>query len=136
MLCGNMPEIRWLLEETVYMIHKRQIAEHGGSDGVRDEGLLLSALARPQNLYAYSEKTPDISALAASIAYGIAKNHPFIDGNKRTALVVSRTFLLLNGFNIKATQEEKYLTFLKLAEGNLSEEELADWFREKLVENE
>jgi len=131
-----MLEIKWLLEETVYAIHKRQIAEHGGSDGVRDEGLLLSALARPQNLYAYSEKTPDISALAASLAYGIAKNHPFIDGNKRTALVVSRTFLLLNGYNIKASQEEKYLTFLKLAEGNLSEEELANWFREKLVENE
>lgn len=131
-----MSEIKWLLEETVYAIHRRQIAEHGGSDGVRDEGLLLSALARPQNLYAYSDETPDISALAASLAYGIAKNHPFIDGNKRTALVVSRTFLLLNGFNIEASQEEKYLTFLKLAEGNLSEEELADWFREKLVGNE
>ena len=129
-----MSEIKWLLEETVYAIHKRQIAEHGGGDGIRDEGLLLSALARPQNLYAYSEIAPDISALAASLAFGIAKNHPFIDGNKRTALVVSRTFLLLNGFNIEATQEEKYLTFLKLAEGNLSEEELAEWFRQKLVE--
>lgn len=128
-----MVEIKWLLEETVYAIHKRQIAEHGGSDGVRDNGLLLSALARPQNLFAYSVETPDISALAASLAYGIAKNHPFVDGNKRTALVVSRTFLLLNGFNIEASQEEKYLTFLKLAEGNLTEEELADWFREKLV---
>lgn len=126
-------EIKWLLEETVYAIHKRQIAEHGGGDGVRDEGLLLSAIARPQNLYAYSEETPDISALAASLAYGIAKNHPFIDGNKRTALVVSRTFLILNGFNVEATQEEKYLTFLKLAEGNLNEEELAEWFRSKLV---
>jgi len=131
-----MTEIKWLLEETVQAIHKRQIAEHGGSDGVRDEGLLLSALARPQNLLAYSEETPDISALAASLAYGIAKNHPFIDGNKRTALVVARTFLLLNGFNIEATQEEKYLTFLKLAEGNLSEEELAEWFRQKLIQNE
>lgn len=129
-----MQEIKWLLEETVYAIHKRQIAEHGGSDGVRDDGLLLSALARPQNLYAYSEETPDISALAASLAYGIAKNHPFIDGNKRTALVVSRTFLLVNGFNIEASQEEKYLTFLKLAEGNLNEEELADWILLKLVQ--
>ena len=128
-----MSEIKWLLEETVYAIHKRQIAEHGGSDGVRDEGLLLSALARPQNLLAYSEETPDISALAASLAYGIAKNHPFIDGNKRTALVVARTFLLLNGFSLEATQEEKYLTFLKLAEGNLSEEELAEWIRQKVV---
>jgi death on curing protein len=127
-----MPEIKWLLEETVYAIHKRQIAEHGGGDGLRDEGLLLSALARPQNLLAYSEETPLISALAASLAYGIAKNHPFVDGNKRTALVVSRTFLLLNGYELNASQEEKYLTFLKLAEGNLSEEELADWFKEKL----
>lgn len=131
-----MSEIKWLLEETVQAIHKRQIAEHGGSDGVSDEGLLLSALARPQNLLAYSEDSPDISALVASLAYGIAKNHPFIDGNKRTALVVARTFLLLNGFNIEATQEEKYLTFLKLAEGNLSEERLAGWIREKLFQNE
>jgi death-on-curing protein len=130
-----MNEIRWLLEETVQAIHKRQIAEHGGNDGVRDEGLLLSALGRPQNLLAYSEITPDISALAASLAYGIAKNHPFIDGNKRTALVAARTFLLLNGFNIEATQEEKYLNFLKLAEGNLSEEELADWIRLRLIQN-
>lgn len=127
-----MSEIKWLLEETVYAIHKRQISEHGGSDGVRDEGLLLSALARPQNLLAYSEETPDISALAASYGFGIAKNHPFIDGNKRTALVVTRTFLLLNGFNLNATQEEKYLTFLKLAEGNLTEEELAAWIKEKI----
>lgn len=128
--------IRWLLDETVYAIHRRQIAEHGGRDGVRDEGLLASALARPQNLLASSEKTPDISALASALAYGMAKNHPFIDGNKRTALVVSRTFLLLNGFDIVATQEEKYLTLLKLAEGNLSEDELTDWFRRKLTENE
>jgi len=127
-----MSEIKWLLEETVYAIHKRQIAEHGGSDGVRDEGLMLSALARPQNLLAYSEETPDISALAAAYAFGITKNHPFIDGNKRTALVVMRTFLLLNGFSLNAYQEEKYLTFLKLAESSLSEEELTDWIREKI----
>lgn len=127
-----MNEPKWLLEETVYAIHKRQIAEHGGRDGLRDGGLMLSALARPQNLLAYSEETPDTSALAASYGFGIAKNHPFIDGNKRTALVVARTFLLFNGFNLNATQEEKYLTFLKLAEGNLSEEELAAWIREKI----
>jgi death on curing protein len=128
-----MSEIKWLLEETVYAIHKRQIAEHGGGgDGVRDEGLLLSALARPQNILAYVEDA-DIATLAAALAYGIAKNHPFIDGNKRTALVVMRTFLLLNGYNLSATQEEKYLTFLKLAEGNLTEDDLADWVREKLI---
>jgi len=131
-----MEEIRWLLEETVYAIQKRQIAEHGGSDGVREEGLLLSALARPQNLLAYSEEPPDISGLAAALAYGIAKNHSFIDGNKRTALVVARTFLLLNDFNLNASQEEKYLTFLRLAEGNLSESELAEWIRKNLSQIE
>jgi len=131
-----MAEIKWLLEETVYAIHKRQIAEHGGSDGVRDEGLLLSALARPQNLLAYSEETPDIAQLAAALAYGIAKNHPFIDGNKRTALVIVRTFLLLNGFSLDASQEEKYLTFLRLAEGSVNEAELAEWVRRNLSQNE
>jgi death on curing protein len=128
-----MNEIKWLLEETVLAIHKRQIAEHGGLDGVRDHGLLSSALARPQNLLAYSEGTANISALAAAYAFGIARNHPFNDGNKRTALVVMRTFLLLNEHNINATQEEKYLTFLKLAEGNLSEEELVEWIEQKLT---
>ena len=132
----KMKEIRWLLEETIYAIHKRQIAEHGGGDGLCDEGLLLSALARPQNLFAYSEDPPDFSALTASLAFGIAKNHPFIDGNKRTALVVSRTLLLLNGYDVDASQEEKYLTFLQLAEGVLSEEELADWFRRKLIRSD
>jgi death-on-curing protein len=131
-----MDEIRWLLEETVYAIHKRQIAEHGGSDSVRDECLLISALARPQNLIGYGEERPDISGLAAALAFGIAKNHPFIDGNKRTALVVARTFLLLNGINLNASQEEKYLTFLRLAEGNLSESELAEWMRKHLTQNE
>ncbi|HXG82943.1 MAG TPA: type II toxin-antitoxin system death-on-curing family toxin [Pyrinomonadaceae bacterium] len=127
-----MPEIKWLLEETVYAVNKRQIAEHGGGDGIRDENLLLSALARPQNLAAYSQDTPDIASLAAAYAFGIAKNHPFIDGNKRTALVIMRTFLLLNGFTLNASQEEKYMTFLKLAEGNLSEQELEIWIRERI----
>ena len=126
-----MSEIKWLLEETVLAIHKRQIAEHGGSDGVRDAGLLSSALARPQNLLAYSEETPDVPALAAAYSFGVAKNHPFIDGNKRTALVVMRTFLQLNNYNLNAGQEEKYLIFLQLAEGSLSEEELTDWIRKR-----
>lgn len=112
-------------------IHCQQIAEHGGSDGLRDAGLLNSAMARPRNLRAYSDADapPDLARLAASYAYGIARNHPFIDGNKRTALVVARTFLLINGENLWATQDEKYTTFLALAEGRLSEEELADWIR-------
>lgn len=124
-----MAEIVWLLEETVRAVHSRQISEHGGRPGIRDEGLLLSALARPQNLAAYGEPPPDLAALAASYAFGIARNHPFIDGNKRVALVAARTFLLINGADMEATQEEKYVTFLRLAEGGLSEDELAEWLR-------
>lgn len=124
-----MAKIIWLLEETVRAIHSRQIAEHGGSPGLRDEGLLLSALARPQNLAAYGDPAPDLAALAAAYAHGIARNHPFIDGNKRVALVAARTFLLINGADLEASQEEKYVTFLRLAEGGLSEDELAGWLR-------
>lgn len=113
-------------------IHKRQIAEHGGSDGTRDEGLLSSALARLQNTYAYADSA-DIADLAAAYAFGIAKNHPFIDGNKRTAYVVMRTFLRLNGFDIEAGPEDKYITVLKLAEGSLSEVELSAWIRDHLI---
>lgn len=127
-----MPKIVWLLEETITAIHHRQIAEHGGSEGLRDEGLLLSALARPQNLLAYREPAPDLASLAAAYAYGIARNHPFVDGNKRTALVAARTFLILNGVDLEATQDDKVLTFLSLAEGAVSEDELADWIRKRI----
>lgn len=127
-----MAEIVWLLEEAVRAINERQIAEHGGGRGLRDEGLLQSALARPRQLAAYADPPPDLAALAAAYAFGVARNHPFIDGNKRVALVASRTFLLVNGANLEADQEEKYLTFLRLAEGSLSEEELADWIRRRL----
>lgn len=121
-------ELKWVRVEAVIAIHKRQITEHGGSDGVRDEGLLLSALARPQNLLAYGEDV-DIAALVAAYAFGIAKNHPFIDGNKRTALVVLRTFVSLNGYSLDASEEDKYTTILNLAEGNLTEEQLGEWVR-------
>ena len=127
-----MTKIVWLFEETVTAIHHRQVAEHGGSEGLRDEGLLSSALARPQNLLAYGEPRPDLASLAAAYAYGIARNHPFVDGNKRTALVAARTFLILNGVDLDATQDEKVLTFLNLAEGVISEEELADWIRKRI----
>jgi len=127
-----MLEVIWLLEETVIAIHHRQIAEHGGGEGVRDEGLLASALARPQNLLAYGQPQPDLAALAAAYAFGIARDHPFVDGNKRTALVVVRTFLLLNGVDLEAGQDEKFLTFLQLAEGSLTEAELADWIRNRI----
>ncbi len=124
--------MRWLDVNLIIAIHKRQIAEHGGSDGIRDTGLLESALARPPNIAA-NEPDADIAQLAAAYGFGIAKNHPFVDGNKRTALVATRTFLLLNGFQIAASQEEKYFTFIALADGSLSEDELAAWIRERLV---
>jgi death-on-curing protein len=122
----------WVREDVVLALHLRQLAEHGGGEGVRDDGLLRSALARPQNLLVYGDPPPDLASLAAAYAYGIARNHPFVDGNKRTALVVARLFLLLNGVNLVATQEEKYLTFLKLAAGELSEGELTNWVRAHL----
>lgn len=124
-------DYKWVLFDTVLAIHKRQIAEHGGGDGLRDEGLLLSALARPQNLEAYIHDA-DLAALAGAYAFGIAKNHPFIDGNRRSALAVMRTFILLNGGDFVATQEEKYVTLLSLAEGSLGEDELVDWIRAKI----
>jgi len=124
--------MKWLLINAVVAMHQRQIAEHGGSDGVRDLGLLESALPRPENIAAY-EPEADIARLTAAYAFGIAKNHPFIDGNKRTALVAMRTFLRLNGFNLNATPTDKYLTIITLAEGSLSEEALIDWLRERVV---
>lgn len=125
--------MKWLRTDAVLAMHKRQIAEHGGGGGVRDLGLLESALARPQNIAVY-EPDADIARLAAAYAFGIAKNHPFVDGNKRTSLVACRTFLILNGYQLDASPTDKYLTFLSLAEGALSEEELAEWLREKAVE--
>ena len=125
-----MAEIVWLLEEAVRAIHQRQIAEHGGGSGTRDEGLLLSALARPQSLLAYGDHEPDLAALAAAYAFGVARNHPFVDGNKRTAFVAARTFLLLNGDDLEASQDEKYIAFIQLAEGSLSEDDLANWIRQ------
>jgi death-on-curing protein len=101
---------------------------HGGPEGVRDIGLLESALARPKNLFAYSEKDLPIARCAASYAKGIVANHPFVDGNKRTAFTVSFTFLKLNGLEVTATKEDRVLTFWNLAAGEISEEQLALWF--------
>lgn len=124
--------MKWLRPDAVLAMHKRQLAEHGGGEGVRDIGLLESALARPQNIAVF-EPDSDIARLAAAYAFGIAKNHPFVDGNKRTSLVACRTFLLLNGYQIDASSTDKYITFLSLAEGSLSEDELAQWLRERIV---
>ncbi len=127
-----MTEPIWISPELTHAIHNRQLAEHGGMEGVRDEGLLSSALARPRHLLAYSGQPPDLASLAAAYGFGIARNHPFFDGNKRTAYVVCRTFLLLNSNDFDATPEEKYTTFLQLAEAALTEEELAEWIRSHL----
>jgi len=108
-------------------MHRQQIAVHGGSDGIRDETLLESALAKPQNVFAYEEGV-DLFRLAASYAFGLARNHAFVDGNKRVALVVSAAFLARNGWDIEAPKAELYLTFLHLADGSLSEEKLTAWF--------
>jgi death on curing protein len=121
----------WVTDAVALAIHGEQIAEHGGGEGVRDHGLFASAMARPHNLVAYGE--PDAAALAAAYAFGIARNHPFVDGNKRTAAVVSETFLVLNGYALIATDAELVVAFLALAAGELSEEALADWFREHLA---
>ena len=123
--------MKWLRLDAILAMHKRQIAEHGGGDGVRDLGLLESALGRPRNIAVY-EPDSDIARLAAAYASGVAKNHPFVDGNKRTALVACRTFLILNGYQLTTSPTEKYLTFLSLAEGTISEEELAAWLRKKI----
>jgi death-on-curing protein len=117
----------WISADLALAIHKRQLAEHGGADGVRDHGLLESALNRPRHLFAYAEPTPEIPALAAAYAFGVARNHAFIDGNKRTAYVVCRTFLVLNGYDLAATREERYQIFLALAAGDIDEPQLADW---------
>ncbi len=117
----------WITRELATGIHSRQLAEHGGADGVRDAGLLDSALARPRQHFAYADPTPGIPELAASYAFGIAKNHAFIDGNKRTAAVVCETFLILNGYELTASDVEMYPAFLSLAAGEWNEPTFAAW---------
>lgn len=124
--------IIWLEKALVLAIHDRQLAEHGGSAGVRDEGLLESALARSQQSHAYGDPPPDLADLAAALAYGLARSQSFVDGNKRTAHVCYRTFLALNGAELVATDEEKYVAMLALAEGKLKERDFAVWLRERL----
>jgi death-on-curing protein len=128
-----MKEPRWIQDRVVLAIHSRQLAEHGGLAGVRDEGLLMSALARPRHVFAYCDPKPDAATLAAAYAYGVAKNHPFFDGNKPTAYIVCRAFLKLNGHDIEATDVEKYQTFLGLADGSVDEPTLVQWIRAHLV---
>lgn len=128
-----MKEPEWVSKEAALAAHERQLSEHGGLPGIRDEGLLESALAKPQNVFFYSDSPVDMPRLAASYAYGLATNHPFLDGNKRTALVVSRLFLRLNGYNLVTSQEDKYETIIALASGKLDEEKLTEWLQKNTV---
>ena len=122
-------EPEWLSLDLALAIHDRQLAEHGGPTGVRGQGMLESALARPLNQWTYGED--DLCALAAAYAYGIARNHPFADGNKRTAWVFARLFLRLNGQTLAFAPRDAIDIVLALAASELSEDELADWFRQR-----
>lgn len=122
-----MNEPVWVEHSVVLAIHDAQIAEHGGAAGLRDGGLLESALARPRQFWSYGE--PDLSDLAAAYGFGIARNHPFVDGNKRTAYVVMEMFLALNAIKLTASDEDSVVTMLDLAAGNLTEQELSAWLR-------
>jgi len=118
---------RWVRRQALELLHDESIAEHGGAPGLRDEGLFESALARPLNLAAYGE--PDFADLAAAYGVGLAKNHPFVDGNKRTAFLAVGLFLALNGRRLVATQAEATLTMLAVAAGSMDETTFATWLR-------
>jgi death-on-curing protein len=123
---------RWVRADLTYAVHDRQLAEHGGLDGVRDKGAVESALARPQNLDVYAGA--DAAALAAAYAYGLARNHGFLDGNKRTAWVVARLFQADNGYRLKFDPVDAVRTMEMVAAGALDEAALAEWFRQRIAE--
>ncbi|MGK9236549.1 type II toxin-antitoxin system death-on-curing family toxin [Inquilinus limosus] len=125
-----MTEWRWIGADVVYAIHDRQLAEHGGPDGVRDPSTVEPALARPRNLAAYG--APDAADLAAAYAFGLARNHGFIDGNKRTAWVIARLFLADNGYRLRFDPADAVRTVEALAAGSLDESQLAAWLRDRL----
>jgi len=121
---------KWINHEVLLLLHDESLAEHGGASGLRDQGLLESALARPLNLALY--ETPDVADLAAAYGVGLAKNHAFVDGNKRAAFLMVGLSLALNGYCLSATQADATLIMLSLASGNLPEADLANWIRKNL----
>ena len=123
-----MDEPVWMETVDAVVAHDLELSTHGGSEGIRDAGLLESAMARAKNIWTYSESIPSLAPPAAAYAAGISANHPFVDGNKRTALVMSFAFLDVNGLEVTASQEEAYLTILGLAAGEISEVQLTLWF--------
>lgn len=122
----------WVLPELVHAVHQTLLAEHGGLSGIRDQALLDSALARPKQKAAYESET-SIFELAAAYSVGLARNHPFTDGNKRIALTVAAVFLELNGYSLDASEAEAVLIYRQLAAGTLAEDELANWMRDSSV---
>ena len=128
-----MNEPQWIRLDVVLAIHAAQLAEHGGLDGLRDRGGLESVIASPRNLWAYGNPTPDVAAMAAQYAFAIGCNQLFNDGSKRTAMVVCRTFLILNSHDLQASQDEKYTVMMKLANRQIDAGNLADWLRARLV---
>lgn len=122
---------RWISKSALLLLHDESLAEHGGGAGLRDEGLLDSALGRPLNLLASADpaQPPDVAALAGSYTVGLAKNHPFVDGNKRAAFLATGLFLYLNGYQLKASQAEATLTMLAVATNDITEDEFAAWLR-------
>lgn len=122
----------WVRKDVVCALHDEQLAEHSGSPGIRDEGMLDSALGRPENLEAYGDPPPDLADLAAAYAFGLAKNHPFIDGNKRVSMVVTETFIELNGRKLTAMNAEIVATWLALASGEMDEAAMAAWIRARI----
>ncbi|MBF0147133.1 MAG: type II toxin-antitoxin system death-on-curing family toxin [Magnetococcales bacterium] len=125
----------WIGKDVALAVHKRQLAEHGGGGGIRDENLLESAMSRPLNRFSHSDPPPTLAELAASYAFGIARNHPFVDGNKRVAYVVCLLFLRMNGKHLIASGEEKYRVFLSLAQGSTDEKDLATWIHSHLSDS-
>jgi death-on-curing protein len=125
---------RWIGADVTYAIHDRQLAEHGGRDGLRDQNAVESALARPQNLATY--ETPDAARLAAAYAFGLARNHGFVDGNKRTAWVIARLFLADNDYRLVFEPADAVRTMQAIAAGALSEIDLAEWFRHRILKCE
>lgn len=125
-----MREPIWIELEDVLAFHDESLSEHGGAEGIRDASALESALARPKNRLAYSDSRPTLYQFAAAYAYGIARSHAFVDGNKRTALITAFTFLALHGIEITAAKEDRYAIFLRLAEGKVTEPQLVDWFEQ------
>jgi len=127
-MAANQPWV-WIDPEVILAVHEEQLAEHGGGAGVRDAGLMESALAKPVNLAAYGD--PDAADLAAAYGFGLARNHPFVDGNKRTAFVAVELFLALNGWTLTASDADCVMTMLSLAAGELDEATFAAWLRDR-----